>query len=448
MRHLGRTVRWSASLVRARGGRWGGGSVAILASALLVIVGSVLGLGGCSGPRGGIATLDWVRLFGSERNDGALAVAVDGGDRVYVTGYADGALPGAVSGGGSDAYLIRLDRDGNLTWVRQFGSSDSDAAPAVAIDAAGDVYVAGGTDGSMNGDPNTRTHDLFVAKFDGSGNLMWVTQFGDVDFDEAFGIAADASDAVYVAGSSYHVEYPETNVALLARLDREGNLEWLKQFRGSGDVGAAAVTVDAAGDVYIVGSTAGDLAGFVNAGGIDAFLAKYDGDGNQLWIRQLAGTDDDVGTAVVTDASGAIYVAGGTQGKLIGLTSGSGVAFLAKYDSDGNRLWVRQYGDERRSTPDGLAVDATGHVFATGAQFPPFGSDPTSAAIHIYVAKYDGTGTERWWRQIGSSSSDMASGVAIGSDGGIYVSGSTFGVFSGQVRAGGLFDAFVARLAP
>ena len=101
----------------------------------------------------------------------------------------------------------------------------------------------------------------------------------------------------------------------------------------------------------------------VNAGSHDAFLAKYDSSGEQLWVRQFGSAAYEELESVATDLDGNVYVAGHTQGSLAGVNAGSYDAFLAKYDSSGEQLWVRQFGSAVYDELESIATDLDGNVF-------------------------------------------------------------------------------------
>src|SRR5439155_1266491 len=131
--------------------------------------------------------------------------------------------------------------------------------------------------------------------------------------------------------------------AFLRKYDAAGNTLWTRQFGTSADDLADAVAVDGTG-VYMAGFTGGTLPGQTSAGGVDAFLRKYDSSGNVLWTRQFGTSAYDSAVAIAADGT-SVYVAGFTGGTLLGQTSAGGYdAFLRKYDSSGNVLWTRQFG--------------------------------------------------------------------------------------------------------
>src|SRR5215207_785326 len=201
-----------------------------------------------------------------------------------------------------------------LDWIRQLGTSNSDINYDVSTDGLGSVYTSGYTQGSLAA-PNaggSLGFDVLVTKYNSAGNLVWTRQLSSSGDEESFGLSAD-------------------------RL----------------------------GNVFVAGYTTGNLAG-TNAGGDDAFIARYDAGGNLIWTRQLGSGGQERASSVASDGIGNAYVAGVTAGSLAGGSSGSTDAFLFKLDVTGNIVWQRQFGTSGFDGIDGLAADALGNIYFSG----------------------------------------------------------------------------------
>ena len=219
--------------------------------------------------------LRWTRQFGTVASDSATGIATDAGGNVYVTGSTSGALEGA-NAGSSDSFIRSYDSEGNLRWTRQFGTSSDDSATGIATDANGNVYVSGYTNGALEG-TNSGSRDAFVRSYDGAGNVRWTRQFGTTDDDDALGIAADASGNVYVAGyteGALEGVSAGGNDAFVRGYDADGGLRWAGQFGTEFEDYANGIATDAGGNVYVAGYTTGDLEG-VSAGFDDAFIRSF-----------------------------------------------------------------------------------------------------------------------------------------------------------------------------
>jgi uncharacterized protein (TIGR03437 family) len=279
--------------------------------------------------------------------------------------------------------------------------------------------------------------------------VQWTRQFGSAGPEAAFGVAT-APGAVYAAGDIYAGAFPDAasaglHDAFVSKLDLNGNLLWSRQFGTSEDDAARGVAADASG-VYVVGETRGALRG-ASAGAADVFVRKYDPNGNVLWTRQFGGPEDDQATSAAVDATG-LYVAGWVSGALPGQTSAGGAgdvdAFVRKYDFNGNELWTRQFGTADADNAYGIAADSSG-IYVTGDTVGELVS--RIGGTDVFLRKYDASGNAVWTRQFGTDTTDgggYGGAVAVHSSG-VYVASQTTGTFPGQTRFGGLWDAFVQK---
>jgi len=272
----------------------------------------------------------WTRQFGTTSDDVAYGISVDASG-VYVAGYTGGTLPGQTSSGGYDAFVRKYDANGTESWTRQFGTSSTDYASGISVDASS-VYVAGYTGGTLPGQTSSGSYDAFVRKYDASGNVLWTRQFGTTSDDVAYGISVDAS-GVYVAGYTNGTLPGQTSSggydAFVRKYDASGTESWTRQFGTTSADFAYGISVDASG-VYVAGYTNGTLPGQTSSGSYDAFVRKYDASGNVLWTRQFGTSSTDYAYGISVDAS-SVYVAGYTGGTLPGQTSSGGAdAFVMK----------------------------------------------------------------------------------------------------------------------
>ena len=245
----------------------------------------------------------WTRQFGSVRPDYGWSIATAPGG-VYVAGYTDGALPGEVHLGDKDAFVVKFDTAGNLLWTQQFGSPGwtRDFAWGVAADASG-VYVTGETRGTLPGQVASGPEDAFVVKFDAAGDLLWTSQFGSTSYDIAYAITAGAG-GVYVTGTTsvrnVSASGDSRGDVFVAKFDESGNLLWNQSFGSAKDELARAIAVDGT-RVYVAGYTKGRLAGVPKAGNWDVFLAGLDTSGNLISIAQFGSADYEYALGVAVD---------------------------------------------------------------------------------------------------------------------------------------------------
>ncbi len=395
----------------------------------------------------------WVRQFGTPACDGAQGVAVDAAGNVYVAGIAGGALPGQTFQGGpsgpcdsTDVFLRKYDAAGNELWTREFGTPGNDQSGGVAVDGAGNVYVAGRVGGALPGQTFQGGNiDAFLRKYDAAGNELWTREFGTAA-DESGGPAVDGAGNVYVVGTTSGTLPGQTSAsgedAFVRKYDAAGNELWTRQFGAPGSFTVGLIrAADFAGNVYVAGYTGGALPGQTFAGGFtDAFVRKYDAAGNELWTREFGTAGGESAGGVAVDGAGNVYVGGNTNGTLPGQTSAGGFdTFLRKYDAAGNELWTREFGTPDEDVGGLLALDAAGNAYVEGRV-----GAIASGTTNVFVRKYDPAGNVVWISQFGSQVTD-AGGVAVDGSGNVYAAGTTNGTLPGQTSAGGN-DPFVLKI--
>ena len=343
--------------------------------------------------------VQWAAQIAGAGLEQAGALALDRTGNVYITGSTYTSIDSRPSAGGFDVVLVKLDSSGAQQWIRQFGSTGFDYAEGVVTDAAGNVYVAGKVGDALPGSTSLGYDDAFLVKFDSAGTQQWARQFGTAAAQFVSDLAIDASGNLYVAGyasdpSGTLANAPEVGHVFLAKYDGAGTPQWTRIVASSGGERPDSVGTDVAGNVYVVGVTTGDFGGSGNAGNGDGFVIKYDGAGNQVWARQLGTAKSDEAHAVTTDAAGNVYVGGSTYGGFdTPPTGGISVAFVAKYDSAGTRAWLRQT-PMNASHVSSVAVDPRGDVFISGRSDNAVDGVPGLGADDIFVMKYSADGVK------------------------------------------------------
>lgn len=377
----------------------------------------------------------WTRQFGTSQYDQVVAMAVDAGG-VYAAGSTQGGLQGA-NKGSWDGFVRKYDHDGKHLWTRQFGTFAVDGVNGLAATADG-VYAAGSTYGSLQGLSKGK-YDGFVRKYSSDGKHLWTRQFGTPQDDYVYGVAVDAT-GVYLAGStagSLQGTNKGNHDGFVRKYDHNGKLLWTRQF-GTSLYDEALGVAAHAGAVYAAGTTLGSLQG-VNKGNVDGFVRKYNADGKYLWTRQFGTPESDGAHGVAADSSG-VYAAGTTTGSLQGTSNGVQDGFVRKYSPDGKHLWTRQFGTNMEDYVHGVAVGAT-EVYAVG-QTTGLMQGTYKGSSDGFVRMYGLNGHGTWTRQFGTTTADMAFGVAVNA-GGVYVGGRTYGSLKGASK--GSWDGFVRK---
>jgi hypothetical protein len=380
--------------------------------------------------------VEWRRMLGTSLHEAVLGSAPDGNGGVYVSGYTWGSLAGPNAGMG-DAWVIRYDASGTRLWSRQLGTTRDDAATAAAADGLQGVFVAGYTTGNLGG-PSGRA---WVAHLDGAGNTLWIEQFGTSAKEQLDAAASDAVGGVLVAGRTQEAFSAGLDNAWLARFDGAGNQLWQKQLGTSSDDGIEGIA-EQSGGVFVCGFTGKDL-GAPSSGQVDAWVARYDLQGNQVWIRQFGTSKYDWARSIVGDAADGVFVCGTTREALAGPYAGSEDVWLARFDGAGNQVWIRQLGTSGDDRAESLVQDGSGGVIVVGSTDRNLAGS-SAGSSDAWAICFDGSGTELWTKQVGSRSADSCMTAAPTSSGGAYVGGATNAV----AAAGALnyFDAWLARI--
>jgi hypothetical protein len=408
-------------------------------------------------------TLTWNTFLGSPGDDRGYGLAVDVMGNAYVVGISDGTWGSPVSphNGGYDAFVAKLDPNGNLIWNTFLGNGTGNlgtGAAAVAVDVIGNVYVTGFSNATWGSPIQTfgGVNDAFAAKLDSSGNLIWSTFLGGGPDDSGTGIAVDGSGSVYIAGYSSGTwgspirAFSGIYDGFVAKLDSTGTLVWNTFLGSSGTDQCQAVAADVSGSVYAVGYSSATWGSPVRAfgGNSAAFVAKLDSNGNLAWNTFLSSVRDVSARAVAVDMSGNVYVAGQsneTWGSPVRAFSGLNDAFAAKVDSNGNLTWNTFLGGSEQSDSTGVAVDGSGNVDVSGTNI-------VNSRPDAFAAQLDSGGALTWNIVVGGGGSDQGTAAAVDGSGNMYVAGDSDFTWGSPVRAyssgRNLDDAFVAKIGP
>jgi len=313
---------------------------------------------------------------------------------------------------------------------RQLARSSNDYAYGVATDSSGNVYVSGGTYGGLDGNTIDVNSDLFVVKYNSSGTKQWTKQYGTGEYDEARGVATDSSGNVYVVGGTKGnlngiSNSGRTDAFVIKYLDN-GTKQWTKKLGTWQNDLANGVATDSSGNFYVTGFTYQDLDGNTSAGNADLFVVKYNSSGKKQWTKQLGTSKHDRARGVATDSSGNVYVTGDTYGGLDGNTSaGYNDLFVVKYNSSGTKQWTKQLGTSSSDEAYGVATDTSNNVYVTGYTEGGLDGNTSAGKADLFVVKYNSSGSKQWTKQLGTPSTDTANGVATDSSGNVYVTGYT-----------------------
>ncbi len=238
-------------------------------------------------------TKQWTRqlgVVGSCAN--AHGITSDSGGNIYVAGVTGGALGGQTYVGVGDLFVTKYNSSGVKQWTRLLGIASGGAVWVYGItsDTGDNVYVTGEATGNLDGNTMTGASDLFVTKYNSSGVKQWTKLLG-VAAKNTLGqaVTSDANNNIYVAGYTNGGLDGNTNAGgsgyfdtFITKYDSAGVKQWTRQMGITGNnVIAFGITKDAASNVYATGITSGGLDGSTSSGGQDFFITKFDSAGSK-----------------------------------------------------------------------------------------------------------------------------------------------------------------------
>ena len=318
--------------------------------------------------------------------------------------------------------------------TKQMGVQGADTfGVSVATDAGGNVYIAGSTNGGLDGNTISQFGDFFLTKYNSSGVKQFTQQLG-VQGADTFGssVATDTSGNVYVAGTTKGGLDGNTLAGKDDFFLTKYNSSGVKQFTRQLGVPDAttygnSVATDTSGNVYVTGHTMAGLDGNTLTGISDLFLTKYNSIGVKQYTRQLGVRSAlTYASSVATDANGNVYVAGFTWGGLDGnILTGVIDFFLTKYNNSGDRQYTRQLGAQGEATfGTSVATDTSGNVYVAGYTLGDLDGNTLTGGGDFFLTKYNNSGDRQYTRQLGAQGAvTYASSVATDATGNVYVAG-------------------------
>ncbi|MBI1357716.1 MAG: hypothetical protein GC160_25520 [Acidobacteria bacterium] len=422
--------------------------------------------------------VDYSSYLGAGDDDFANAVAVGEDGAAYLTGRTDssdfvvssGALLPQFGGDEADAFVTKFDAGGSqILWSTFYGSESTDFANDIAVNSAGEVYITGWTESQNLPVDGFQTEyagnaDCFVAKLNPDGaSLAFATYLGHGDEDSCNAIALDDAGAAFVAGYTKSVDFPVSDGsyqsnkssgrdAFVVKLSANGGgFAWGSFVGGIGDDTANDLTIDANGVIYLVGDTTStdfpvtdDAYQNILSGGRDAFLTKLNADGAGIAYSSLfGGAAEDLALGVTLGPQGDIYFVGEAGSADLPRTiepiqnvfgGGDSDAFVAMFDPTGRLPMLATFlGGDGRDFANDVVVDESGRIFLAGATDSSNFSLTENAVLPEYrgkldafVAQWEGAGVGVLHSSYyGGENDDEARGLALSSDGRLYVAGYT-----------------------
>ncbi len=400
-------------------------------------------------------SLTWYTFHGSTNYDGGYAIATDAAGNIYVAGYSQLLEWGSNvinhhSGQDRDICVVKLNSSGVYQWNTFLGGSGSDGANAIVLDAAGNIYVEGGSGASWGTNilnPFAGGSDICVVKLNSDGVYQWNTFIGGAGNDSSEeGIVLDDTGNIYIAGTSWASwgtnilsPYVGGTDYVLVKLNSSGVYQWNTFFGGPGNEYQRAVAIDGSNNIYIGGRTdvswgTNIINPYVGGGANSICVTKVNSSGVYQWNTFFGGnlTYHEL-IDMTTDAANNIYFTGysyGTWGTPISAftsTGGLNDICVAKLASDGSLTWNTFLGGTGREEGYGIALDAVGDIYISGHAYADWGSNVVIDNYHslcdMGLCKLSNNGVYQWNAFIGSNENEFGTDIAVDSEGFIVFTG-------------------------
>lgn len=467
------------------------------------------------------ANFGWVNSFGGNatNSDFANGTVSDAAGNTYTIGNFWGtvnfggimltsALTAAGTASTQDIYLVKTDPLGSVIWAKQIGGNSTDQGNSIAIDASGNLYITGAYTGivdfggtvatSIMSSASSYSTDIYVAKYDSNGSLLWVNSMGGTGTEYGQYIAVNGQDgSIYYAGAlfsmppvdmdpsatgTFTVSAPNTTGDIfISKQNNNGQFQWAKSFGSTASDLPYGITTDPSGNVILSGtfSLTITLDGVTLSTGsasspTDGFVTQISSTGTVNWAKKAGspiGSDNCRNVAV--DASGNIFVTGSISNPtgapptdfsgntLSGLFGGSDI-FITKLQNNGTQVWFKLIGSTSTDNGWGIATDASGNVFASGlfsgtVTFDATGPTTLSSAgnADVFVARFGNDGTFAWAKSMGGPNNETNTDINVDATGNITVTGgysgtANFGTAATPQNAtsNGNYDGYLLQLVP
>lgn len=446
---------------------------------------------------------DAIYAAGWTQSDGANIISTTGSHQVNRGSASTGSS-------GRDGMLMKFNGNGVRQWATYYGGNQEDQILSMATDAQGNVYIAGralsgagiATAGSHKS--STFSADAFLVKFNSNGVRQWGTYYGSqFQPEEGAAMAIDASGNIYLAGmatgssegvstiGAHQVNVGAQTDAFVVKFNADGVRQWGTFYGGGGNDFATGITTDAQGNVLLTGFTnspsgiassgshQGSLSNFSN----DGFIVKFTPNGERLWGTYYGGAEVDYPFSVKADAQSNVYVCGTTQSTAGIATAGAhqsakggnildADAFLVKLDANGNRIWGTYYGAAGAEGAAAMAINAAGTIAIAGGSNSATGIATSNAyqtavggnglPTDGYFALFDTNGVRTYGSYYGGTFDDDATAISFLQNDQVLLAGRTLSTgsalasndghqtsYNGDANSSssGFYDGFVAKFS-
>lgn len=339
---------------------------------------------------------EWHKIWDDGSNDRGNSICSDGNGSVYIAG----------SGYNHDAqknspYIIQYDQSGGKIWESTWGEDDS--LRAITIDNESNLYIGGDRYNFIYGNSS-----FMLMKLNSSKQLEWRILWSSSDWARMNEIALDSLGNVYAIGQT-------ENFNILRKYNTNGSFLWETSWARHTSYISGEIDIDLTDNIYVTGSINDEM-----------FLIKYNSTGDLDWYKTFGAVNQSIRSRdIVVDAYNNVYTCGDVYISLTSPVIYTNDAFVAKFNASGNQLWNKTWGGSRYEEAHGIDVDINGYVYITGYT--------TSYEYQkLFVLKYSAEGMSQWSNVLDFSTLDWGEDIVVDSFGDIYVVGDTYTLDGGD----------------
>lgn len=391
----------------------------------------------------------WTQQFGTEYGDSGTAVHVERDDRIIVASRNSYPKPSDSSQTQHDILLQALDQNGAEIWSHRLAPDAYRSVTATETTRNGDLVLMGNTNGPLA--ESSGVGGMFIKKLNNKNEHIWTRQFGTAgNSDYLTSGCVDSHNNIIIAGytngSSEHTTQIGNGDAYLRKYDTNGNVQWTSHFGTNKYDRITSVTTDKDNNIIVLGITNGTLAD-PNKGYQDIFVRKYGPAGDIKWTKQIGTLHTDDAYSITTSADSSIFISGKSSLLLVSnIASDNYKLFVMKLNPHGTTQKTTMFGTDDYSEINTIKTTKDNNIIIFGTTRGDF-TGQGNVSLDVFIRKHNAAGDHLWTKQFGSDSDDWARGGALSSTGAIIVTGYTDGAMTETPNHGGS-DAFIARVEP
>ncbi|WP_354356961.1 gliding motility-associated C-terminal domain-containing protein [Pedobacter sp. UYP30] len=384
----------------------------------------------------------WAKSFGGSNLDQLNNITVDAESNVILAGQFNSPNmdcdpgPGTFNlsnNGDNDAFIVKLDKNGNFRWAKDVGGSETEFGHVVAADNLGNIIFVGSFSSAIIASSTTLVNqgdkDGFLIKYDKNGNVIWATSFGSSGTDEIRHVITDKNKNIIIMGYfenaiNLNPRGVPSNITggahsyFVAKYSENGLLLWANKVDGP-DVVVSSLAIGPQNDVYLTGGYSSSIKllsrslnpSVVTLSGRSLFVGKYNSVGNALWVYGINGTSETLYSYYITaDLDDNIYIGGYFDSTLdfngntstTTLTShGVRDTFFAKYKGSGQYVWAFNFGSQcSQNFGHKIAVDSKKNILLGGAFCNTVDFNPNNCNLNLTAKDYNSDGYISKYNQI------------------------------------------------